>query len=97
MGNRIKDQHVLLAVIRGGGSGTQPAALRKWIDLTMMKSGEKQNCTYRKAGANTDAKSLFILYCDEILRKPASRPTRVKVRSPIDLQIRFSRFKFVIP
>ena len=38
-----QDQHVLFAVIRGGGSGTQPAALRKWIDLTMMKSGEKAN------------------------------------------------------
>jgi hypothetical protein len=38
-----KDQHVLFAVIRGGGSGTQPAALRKWIDQTMKKSGEKVN------------------------------------------------------
>ena len=38
-----KNQHVLFAVIRGGGSGTQPAALRKWIDQTMKKSGEKAN------------------------------------------------------
>jgi len=38
-----KDQHVLFAVIRGGGSGTQPAALRKWIDQTMKSSGEKAN------------------------------------------------------
>jgi hypothetical protein len=38
-----KDQHVLLAVIHGGGVGTQPAALRKWIDQTMKKSGEKAN------------------------------------------------------
>jgi hypothetical protein len=38
-----KDQHVLFAVIHGGGVGTQPAALRKWIDQTMKKSGEKAN------------------------------------------------------
>ena len=36
-----KDRHVLFAVIRGGGSGTQPAALRKWIDRTMEGSGER--------------------------------------------------------
>ena len=37
------DQHVLFAVIHGGGVGTQPAALRKWIDQTMKSSGEKAN------------------------------------------------------
>ena len=36
-------QHVLFAVIHGGGVGTQPAALRKWIDQTMKSSGEKAN------------------------------------------------------
>ncbi len=37
------DQHILFAVIHGGGVGTQPAALRKWIDQTMKSSGEKAN------------------------------------------------------
>jgi hypothetical protein len=36
-------QHVLFSVIHGGGVGTQPAALRKWIDQTMKSSGEKAN------------------------------------------------------
>ena len=36
-------QHILFSVIHGGGVGTQPAALRKWIDQTMKSSGEKAN------------------------------------------------------
>jgi hypothetical protein len=35
------DRHMLFAIIHGGGLGTQPAALRKWIDDTMKGSGEK--------------------------------------------------------
>jgi hypothetical protein len=36
-----KKEHVLFGIIHGGGRATQPAAVRKWIDATMAKSGEK--------------------------------------------------------
>ena len=36
-----KNEHVLFGIIHGGGRATQPVAVRKWIDGTMAKSGEK--------------------------------------------------------
>lgn len=39
--NAKSGKHILFAVIHGGGRGTQPAALHKWINKTMQKSGEK--------------------------------------------------------
>ncbi len=36
-----KKEHVLFGIIHGGGRATQPVAVRKWIDQTMAKSGEK--------------------------------------------------------
>jgi hypothetical protein len=34
-------RHTLFAIIHGGGLGTQPAAVRKWMDDTMKGSGGK--------------------------------------------------------
>lgn len=39
--NPKEEAHVLFGIIHGGGSATQPVAVRKWIDATMAKSGEK--------------------------------------------------------
>ena len=51
-----KGQHVLVAVIHGGGVGTQPAALRKWIDQTMKSSGEKANWVGMSKGSKKKPK-----------------------------------------
>ena len=39
--NAVSNRHTLFAIIHGSGRGTQPAALRKWIDETMKGSGEE--------------------------------------------------------
>ena len=51
-----KGQHVLFSVIHGGGVGTQPAALRKWIDQTMKSSGEKANWVGMSKGSKKKPK-----------------------------------------